>query len=265
MTMRLLCLACILIAGCNDDGGTTGAHEPEGGSSSPDGGGASGQGGVGGVAAGGTAGLVAGNGTGGTAPGVDGGAGFGGSGGSPDAGNAGASGGGPAGSGGAGFGPVEFDSADHCSPGEYFEEGFLEADRAFGGLSINCYNDLLDQGVANGLGDNIRTVESIRLPESMRSGESTAISWELEVVGGAESSRQVEYWAAMSECGSEGSLQRFYAQQVPVTGVHCAGLVPDEAFAYILRVTRPSANPDARGGLTARGATVCMAGTCPAP
>jgi hypothetical protein len=114
------------------------------------------------------------------------------------------------------------------------------------------------------LGDDAVNILSIRLPEPMRVEQTTAMSWEFQVTG-AESSREVEYWAATSECGSTGALQRFYAQEAPKMGVHCASITPDTAFTYIIRLMRPSPNPNAKGGLTPRGVTLCMSGTCPAP
>lgn len=186
-------------------------------------------------------------------------------GGSPVAGNGGAGGIGGGGSGGAGFGPPQFDPADHCAPGEYFGDGEIEADRAFGGLAINCYNEPFDSAIENGIGDDVRSIMSIRLPEPMRIGQAMAISGEFRVVRGVVSPQQVEYWAATDECGSSGSLHRFYINQAPMTGVHCGSIEPSESFAYILRVMRPGSNPDAPGGLTAYGVTLCMSGTCPAP
>jgi hypothetical protein len=242
MRARWLGLAFMLCAACGDDAGVpNGAGGPDGGTPMGGNGGDGPSGGMGGAGGSATS-------SGGTVA----------SGGTSDTGGGGGS---PAGTGGSSM----FDPAEHCAPGQYFEAGAIQADRAFGGLAITCAGEELAQGKANGIGEDARSILSILLPEPMQPGETTAISWELEVIGGDESSAQNEYWAATSECGSDGPLERFHANEAPKTGVDCGSLTPDIAYTHILRVVRLSPNPNARGGLTPRGVTVCTSGTCPGP
>jgi hypothetical protein len=187
--------------------------------------------------------------------------GTGGSGGSVTGGMGGSAGTATGGSGGE---PL-FNPAEHCSPGEYFEDGRIFASPSFGGIARDCWGESHQQAMDNGLGDDTLGITSITLPFPMQPGTPSGISWELQVIGGQESTRTLEYWAASEECGASGPLERFHIDEAPTTGVHCASIVPDLAYTHILQVMRRSPNPDARGGLTPRGVTVCTAGTCPSP
>jgi hypothetical protein len=252
----LLCLAaCTLCMACSD-GGDDGTGMPDGGFA----GGTSGAGhaGSGGVMSAGTGGFAGMSGGDSADAGGNGGVSSGGAG---DAG-AGSSGSG----GGSGpSGPPQFDPADHCAPGQYYAVGRIEADRAFGGLAINCYGEEREQAIANGIGDRGEgwiNLLSIRLPEPMDVGKAAAMSTEMMSLSGGPSRTQLEYWAASTECGSTGPLEKFFERGVDSTGVYCGGLTPTIAYSYIIEVTRP--RPDVSGsGSSRRGVTLCISGTCP--
>jgi hypothetical protein len=239
MKVRLLLSTLLLATACSDGNDTSNTPgSPDGGNLPAQGGGVSATGGS-------TAATGGMGGSGGTATG-----GMGGSGGTA--------------TGGSGGEPL-FDPAEHCSPGEYFEAGHIFADPAFGGIARECWGESHQQAMDNGLGEDAFGVTSITLPVSMQPGTPSGISWEMELIGNDHSSFTMEYWAASSECGISGPLERFYIDEDPQTRVHCGSITPALAFTHILLVRRQSPNPDARGGSTRRGVTVCTAGTCPSP
>jgi hypothetical protein len=211
-------------------------------------------GGVGGT--GGAAGTVSGSGSGAGGDSGTGGAGTGGGGIGGEAGSPSSSG---------GFGGVQFDSAAHCAPGDYFGDGELEKNRAFGGLAITCSGDERLRGLDNGIGDSDDgwvIVESLLLPQPMTVGEATAFSLEIESLSARPTGSQYEYWAASSDCGASGALEKFFELPVSESGVYCGELTASVAYSHLIVVARPLGDVDG-GGSTQRGSTVCISGSCP--
>lgn len=269
MRIRALCLMWILAIGCSDEdrsspsmsgsGGSAGTGTTGGRGGTAGAGGSAGMAGLGGAGgAGGAAGTVGGMSGAGGVGGVSGTtAGAGGNGGT------GGDGGSTAGNGG--FGGVQFDAASHCAPGDYFGDGELEANRAFGGLAITCSGDERLQGLANGIGDSEDgwvTVISILLPQPMTIGEVTSFSLEIESLSAKPTGSQYEYWAASSDCGAVGEIEKFFEMPISNSDVYCGEIIPSAAYSHMLMVARPLSDVDG-GGSTQRGSTVCLAGACP--
>ncbi|MBM4361754.1 MAG: hypothetical protein FJ104_03660, partial [Deltaproteobacteria bacterium] len=149
----------------------------------------------------------------------------------------------------------------HCGPGEYFEEGFLEAE-----LGTYCIGPEREQAIANGIGPGAGYVdiESFALRAPMQVGQSTGFSRELTRFpprGAADA--MLEFWAATDACGATGVVEKFYEAPVASDGVYCGAVVPTKPYAYVLQVSRPLPVPAV--GFQLHGGMVCATGQCSAP
>ena len=262
MRRPIVLFALVLSMGCSSSS-SNGSVRPDsgvgssGGSSAETGGGASSGGAISGAGgasrSGGAGGSLTGGaaslGTGGSATG-----GLTGSGGATSNGSGGTS---------TGTGGSLFNPADRCSPGQYYPDPW------FGGAAIECGQAQHDAALANGIGaspDGFVGITSLKLPSPMQPGHTTALSKDFEILGGSgPTPDQIEFWAAMSECGTTGTLEKFYTHPIDTTGVYCGSIDPTDAYPYLLMVVRPIPDSTATDGSVERGVTLCMEGTCPGP